>query len=676
MSSGSGFLRALLVTNDSFTETLAHGTIPALSRNPTRPTGLAPVEETMELAERFPVDFVRQSLVPPGMWAPYPRIGDRAGWSSLSTDRKRAIVETAEPLLGTSWPELKATLFMEFQRTGNRRHYETASWARRTMLQQLVIAECVEHQGRFVDDIINGIWAICEESFWDIPAHNRYVTVDNFGRGGPLPDTRNPVVALFSAETGVTLAFVQYLLGEVLDQVDPVITDRIQHEITARLLDPFVDRDDWWWLGLVQSPDHPGPPNNWNPWIISNLLSMVMLIEDDEDRRARLVYRCLRGLDQFLAGYHADGGCDEGITYWERAGAAVFDCLDLLDSATGGTISVWDEPLIAEMGRYVYRTHIGGTWYVNFADGSAKTVPAPNLAYHFGQRIGDDALSAHASAAEAEGWTRDHGFHTYSRLLRGLFQPIPAQEPAAAYPLVLQSWLDGIEVLIAREAEGSERGLFLAAKGGNNGESHNHNDVGSFIVGLDGQPVLIDVGVGEYTKQTFSDQRYELWTMQSAYHNVPVINGHQQSPGPEFAARNARASLSVNHAELTLEIAGAWPDDAGVERWERTFLLERGENAAVIIEDDWALQHASNSLALVLMAAGAVDLLAPGTLRLTGPERPLTIDYDASLWIPALERIDVDDSRLTPVWGAFVSRILLTSIQPPATGRAAIRIQV
>jgi hypothetical protein len=627
----------------------------------------------MDLAERFPIDLVRQSLVPPGSWSPFPRIADREGWTALAGEQRQALVTAAEPLLGTSWPELKATLFMEFQRTGNRRHYETASYTRRTMLQQLAMAECVENQGRFVDDIINGIWAICEESFWDVAAHNRYVTIENFGRGGPLPDVQNPVVALFSAETGATIGFVHYLLGSVLDEVDPIITNRIRHEIRIRLLEPFMARDDWWWLGL-EPGGRQGPPNNWNPWIISNLLAISLLIEDDEDRQAALVHRCLRGLDLFLAGYHPDGGCDEGITYWERAGACVFDCLDVLESATNGAISVWKEPLIREMGRYVYRTHIGGTWYVNFADGSAKTVPAPNLVYHYGQRIGDESLVAHGTASAAEGWTRDHGFQNYARVLRNLFHPIPSLETAPAYPHILQSWLDGIEVLTAREIAGSEQGLFLAAKGGHNGESHNHNDVGSFIVGLDGQPVLIDVGVGEYTRKTFSDQRYELWTMQSAYHNLPTINGHQQSPGQAFAARNVRAGLSESHAELTLDIAGAWPDEAGVERWERTFLLERGEKATVVVEDDWLLRHAPDSLVVTLMAAGDVDLIVPGTLRLAGANRPLFVNYDAAVWSPTIERIDVDDSRLTPVWGAFVTRILLTSIDREPIGRTAIRI--
>ena len=82
------------------------------------------------------------------------------------------------------------------------------------------------------------------------------------------------------------------------------------------------------------------------------------------------------------------------------------------------------------------------------------------------------------------------------------------------------------------------RGFYLAAKGGHNAESHNHNDVGNFIVYADGRPVLIDAGVGTYTAKTFSPQRYEIWTMQSAYHNLPTINGFLQKDGRQFRAEN------------------------------------------------------------------------------------------------------------------------------------------
>ncbi len=627
----------------------------------------------MELAERFPIDMIRQQLVPPGTWAPYPAITDRAAWQGLPEARKRDLVADAETLLGTSWPELKATLFMEFQRDGNRSRYQKESYDRRKMLIRLVAGECVENQGRFIDDIINGVWVICEESFWDVPAHNRYVTSAGFMMGPALPDVTNPVVALFSAETGQVIAFTHYLVGAALDKVEPTITDRMRHEIRTRLLDPFMERDDWWWLGFVQGA-RQGPPNNWNPWIISNLLALEMLIEEDEERRAAAIHRALRGLDKFLAGYHSDGGCDEGISYWGRAGACIYECLDVLDRASNGAIAVWDEPLIQEIARYVYRAHIGNDWYVNFADGTARTIPDPNIVYHFGEKIGDDTLTTHGIASQADLKPETAEFRSFPRFLNTVFRPVPQPDPIPAFPLVRQSWLDGIEVLTARETEGSAEGLFLAAKGGHNGESHNHNDIGSFIVGLDGQPILIDAGVEDYTKKTFSAQRYDIWTMQSAYHNLPTIDGRQQSPGQEFKARNVRAGLTGDHAELRLDIAGAWDSEAGIERWDRVVRLERGPDPAVLLTDAWKLRDTPRSLVLTLMAADAVDASTPGQLRLTGPNRDLLVEYDSGKWSVTTERIDIVDTRMSPVWGEFITRVLLTMNEPQAEGSCALRV--
>ena len=84
----------------------------------------------------------------------------------------------------------------------------------------------------------------------------------------------------------------------------------------------------------------------------------------------------------------------------------------------------------------------------------------------------------------------------------------------------------------------SAAGLTLAVKGGHNGEHHNHNDVGSFVVASDGVPVIVDAGRPTYTAQTFGPDRYAIWTMQSGWHNVPVIGGREQLPGAAHAARD------------------------------------------------------------------------------------------------------------------------------------------
>ena len=96
---------------------------------------------------------------------------------------------------------------LEYARNGNRSRFEAARDRRRNKLQSLVVAECVEGKGRFVDEIANGVWLISEETFWGVPAH---LGAQKAGVG--LPDVSEPIVELFSAETASLLAWTLYLL--------------------------------------------------------------------------------------------------------------------------------------------------------------------------------------------------------------------------------------------------------------------------------------------------------------------------------------------------------------------------------------------------------------------------------------------------------------------------------
>jgi hypothetical protein len=116
--------------------------------------------------------------------------------------------------------------------------------------------------------------------------------------------------------------------------------------------------------------------------------------------------------------------------------------------------------------------------------------------------------------------------------------------------------------------------MFLAIKGGNNGESHNHNDIGSFILYRNGKPVLIDAGVGEYTRQTFSKDRYKIWSMQSLYHNVASIGGQGQMNGAQYKASDV--VYDEQDRRLTLELKDSYLPEVGIESYKRTATLKDG----------------------------------------------------------------------------------------------------
>lgn len=618
-------------------------------------------EGRFKLGELVSQEKVQQVLLSRDQWRPWPTCSDRQAWEGLPEEVRKDLIAGGEAYLGYAWPALPATLFLEFARNGNRSRYEREHFARRSALTALAIAECVEGKGRFLDDLANGVWTLCEESFWGVPAH---IGAQKAGSG--LPDYAEPIVDLFAAETSESLAWTSYLLGERLDKVSPLIRKRIALEIDRRILTPCLERD-FGWMGF-----RGGRVNNWNPWCNSNWLVSVLLIEPDESRRVTTVARIARSLDHFLDAYEDDGGCDEGPGYWGRAGASLYDCLDLMHSASDGAIDVYDKPLVQQIGRYIYRVHIADRYFVNFADASARVGIAASLVYRYGKSIGDEKLMAFGAHAFAESGGMAEAFegkpgYGIGRYLAEIFGAAEIERAKAYAPLVRDVWMDGIQVMTARDREGSTKGLYLAAKGGHNAESHNHNDVGNFIVYVDGRPVIIDIGVETYSRKTFSSQRYEIWTMQSAYHSLPTIDGVMQAPGGQFAARDVHYKSDDKMAQLQMDLAGAYPEQAHVEWWDRTITLNRGRD--VTIADSFTLTKPAQEMTMSLMTPCKAEIDRPGRVVLTGfdadePSAAVRVLYDEAVLAATIETIDVEDGRLRSVWPEKIARILLKAKQP------------
>ncbi|MFN7936383.1 MAG: heparinase II/III family protein [Bryobacteraceae bacterium] len=612
------------------------------------------------LSKDWNAEKVAGALLPAREWKPLPRFADRAAWEGLPAEVRGHIVEQASGLQKEPWESLPASVYLDFARNGNRSRYERIRFARRGKLNLLAVAECIEGKGRFLDSVTEGVWLECEESSWVLPAH---IGVQKVGKG--LPDVTEPVVDLFAAESGAQLSWLHYLLASELGRVSPLVPKRIRNEVHHRILAPCMERNDFGWMGL-RGPQHS--LNNWTPWINSNWLTCALLLEEDPGRRAAHVAKALRSVDEYLSDMPDDGGCDEGPGYWGRAGASLFDCLELLDSASSGRMTWWKEPLVREIGRYIVKAHIAGKWMVNFADASAHATPDGALVWRYGKAIGDRDMMEYGAWA-AQGQRGFDGHDSPARGLMKLFLNAGMKDTQARAPLPVENWLPDLNVLFARQTAGSDRGFYLAAKGGHNAESHNHNDVGNFIVFLDGQPVLVDVGVETYTAKTFSSQRYEIWTMQSGWHNCPTVNGMMQAPGRAFRARDVQFKGGAV-SEVAMDLAGTYPAEARVERLRRSMRLDR-KAGAVVVEDGFALRGAGamewNFITPVKPSvgdAGRVSLAAGAVLR-----------YDAALLSAAVDEHEANDGRLKEIWGGKMYRVRLTLKAPRAEGTVKFTVE-
>ena len=590
------------------------------------------------------------SLVQSDQWIKYPAYADRLAWDQYAGVNRPTIIKEGERYLQYDWKVVKATDYLAFERTGSRTAMENPFGSNNTALANLVLAELVEGKGRFLDQIINGVWQLCDMSSWVLSAH---LPVQKSRRS--LQELDEQLIDLTSGDMGSFLAWVHHFLAKEFDKVNPVIAARIRQEINKRILLPYMQRDDMWWQALQ---DKPGQMvNNWNPWCNFNVLTCFLLMEKDKEKMTAAVYKTMVSTDQFINYTKDDGACEEGPSYWGHAAGKMYDYLQLLKYATGDKVDIFNHPKIKNMGEYIARSYIGNGWVVNFADASAKGGGNAGLVYRYGKAVQSAEMmdfAAYLNKRDAESILEGRDLF---RAFESFWSTREINSREAKTSSSAYTWYPQTEFCYMRAGD-----VFFAAKGGYNNESHNHNDVGSFMYYFKGKPFLIDAGVGTYTKFTFSSQRYTIWTMQSDYHNLPKVNGFSQPNGAQFKSRNA--SFNPTNMAFNLDIANAYPAEAGIKNWWMRYVL--AADGSLSLTEQFDLNNPANTNEINFLAAVAADSIAPGILLLKNGEAAVKMVFDPNVFAFTQQPVDINDMRLTRVWGKAVYRISLKakSLQP------------
>ena len=527
------------------------------------------------------------------------------------------------------FPFLPLSLYRDFSRSGCRTRYEEPYFHKRRLLSDLVIAEAIEDRGELVDLIEDGIWSILSEPSWTMPAHNTYIR-DEDALDTPLIE--RPILDLFQCETGEILALSISMMEK---RISPVLAKDVEYEIRRRILEPYIT-DHFWWMGS------DGPLNNWAPWCTENVLLSTLSIPLGEKEASKVLRMAITTLDQYIEGFPDDGCCDEGASYYHAAALALWGCLDIISKSTGADLKrVWSDPKIRAMAEYIEKVHIEGDSYLNFADCSPKAGTLTAREYLFGKAIGSERLMHHAAIDAAGSWREsDNDYNLfYKYLALSHAKEIEAEaarsveispQPFTAFPragLAIYRW----------------NGIVFAIKGGSNGESHNHNDVGSFILYRDGRPCLIDIGVETYTKTTFSKDRYTLKPMQSGYHNLVNFPPLEQHDGEEYRA----SVLRMDKDGAAFDLTRAYPEGGGLRRYIRSVQIS---DDSIAIDEDF-------------------DADQDGVLSLISQEKPMA-DGGAIRWdsfsaefpeaIEAeIEILPVTDQRLRKAWPERLYRTLV-----------------
>ncbi len=605
---------------------------------------VARAQEKNMLSLRYQQAYAQQSAWPDVLrWRKEQKAKIETAIANLDSAEIKHFIQLGQKAMDYTWPSLTASAYLDYRFTGTRVNYEALSSQRQSNLSSLAIAALLSKDQTFIPQLANGLWLTLEESTWVAPAH---IGVQKEGVG--LPGVNTAYIDLSASRKAYHLAMIYFLLKDQLDRYSPIISQRIAKELDERIFKVYIQQNNFFWMGFKGQL-----VNNWNAYNNNNCFYTLLYAVQDEKTWNTMLPKLLKSADFFINQYPADGGCDEGPSYWDMAGGNIINLIKGLNELSEGKILQTSDSLIHRMGTYTYKLHIADNKYTNFADAFATYTQNPTSVFWYGQLFNDAKLKDFAAFLWQQ---RNKSLPTNlvdfiaALLIRPELKHI---KPKAPYPLF--SALPDLEVFTGRQTDGSTQGLFYAIKGGNNNESHNHNDIGNYIIYTDGIPLLVDAGVGVYTSKTFSKSRYDIWNMKSEWHNCPSINGFNQKNGANYKA----SRLSYRHRQqqdvIAMDLAKAYPKEAQINHWIRTLRFDRSKQEIQIIEK-YELKEAMASNTLYFLVTEKPKE-GKGYLQFSRA----SLRYEAHLLNCQIEELPIDDARLKKSWGTKLYRISLTA---------------
>ena len=334
---------------------------------------------------------IAPSLVMNQGWVPYPVYSDRTGWNSLLGEFVPSIIEMGDKYLDFKWIEITDDDYLAYDRYGDRAVMENKLIENSCTLGRLLIAELAEGKGRYLNDITKGVEYFCNLRSWALSVH-----LAKFQKSmSPLPDPSENILALYQGNNSQLLSWIWYFLREEIEKIQPGLPARLKGLLQERALDPYLERDDFWWMGFDKTSKRK--INNWNPWCNQNELLCFMLLEDDRDVLAQAVEKSMLSLDKYLNTIAGDGACDEGTTYWYKSTAYVMDYAKYMNMLTNGKVAFLHNDLVRGLGEYIVNADIGDNWQVNFADGTPSRRPISFTIYRYGDAVGNERMKAFAT---------------------------------------------------------------------------------------------------------------------------------------------------------------------------------------------------------------------------------------------------------------------------------------
>lgn len=531
-------------------------------------------------------------------------------------------------------PLTSYTPYRLFVRSGDRQTYEQPYFLKRSALTALALRMFLGESG-LKDTLQDYIWNVCEETTWVLPAHEAWP------------------IDLFSAETAYCLAETLHLLG---DQLDAEVRSRVRQEIERRIFDPYLrfHHLNMWYKRH----------GNWNGVCNSSVAMTFLLLEPELERTARALQLALAGLGEFVSGaFQADGASTEGAGYWGYGLLNFVPLAEMLRTHTHGKIDLLAGERMKLIAAYPAKVVLSGINFASFSDCDETETYHPGILTRLAERTGDLSLLSLRTYPEPSDQSWRVPIYLRDLLWWDGTESRPEHVGDAYLPTA------GVARLVTTTGQGTP--VVAAIKAGHNDENHNQNDVGSFIVHVEGENLLTDPGRGLYSRQYFGPQRYDNIFAGSYGHSVPRIGGGQQTVGRQFAGTFLECALGEPVKKARIEFARAYAAPE-LKRLERTLQVEPG--GVLTLTDSVEFADQPQPIEEALVTWSQVDVSGPSaTIQGEHSRLRLTILEPAGAAFAVEELVEASRQNLKP---GVLKR--LTFIVPPAahsTVRVAMQVE-
>ena len=390
----------------------------------------------------------------------------------------------------------KFSKFRLFKDKGDRTAYQETFFKRQHRMYALVLMCLIYPENEsYLELLQDTIWDICDLYVWALPAHIENIEVNN-----------NCELDLDATTMALVLAMAKVMLE---DRLHPLIKSRIDYEIDRRIIKPFMEKR-WHWEYRQ---------NNWTAVCAGATGCTFML--NRPDLFPLVQDRINADMADYISSYKDDGVCVEGPGYWSYGFSYFIEYAEMQKIFTKGQCDLLNDEKIKKISSFLQKLFLDKSVVVNYGDcGSNVSVPA-GFMYGLKHLYPDDVqlppkdrltIEVHYFPSCLKAFTRYNSSFVSEDISKN-----------AEYYMGNSGWF------VKRTPK-----YGFGARGGCNGESHNHNDVGSFILSVDNKQLLIDMGGRPYTRQYFEHEyRYTFLETSSRGHNTPIINGKYQANIPE-----------------------------------------------------------------------------------------------------------------------------------------------